>query len=116
MDSWQERFGTFLPTEAAAYGWDLAALCGKLTTDFRDQQRPDGWIQHVRRTHQRWTTRHSRSRSRIFPGWLTFSTAIGRSCARTTTRSGKLHRADPAPARPRRADLAPPEQGQAEAG
>jgi alpha-L-rhamnosidase len=45
MDSWQERFGTFLPTEAAVYGWDLAALCNKLTMDFRDQQRPDGWFQ-----------------------------------------------------------------------
>jgi len=44
MDSWQERFGTFVPTEAAAYGWGLAALCGKLTADARDQQRSNGWI------------------------------------------------------------------------
>ncbi|MBM3272588.1 hypothetical protein FJY94_04935 [Candidatus Kaiserbacteria bacterium] len=44
MDSWQERFGTFLPTEASVYGWDLAALCGKLAADARDQQRADGWI------------------------------------------------------------------------
>ena len=43
MDSWQERFGTFMPSEAAVYAWGLGALCGKLTTDFRDQQRPDGW-------------------------------------------------------------------------
>lgn len=43
MDSWQERFGTFMPSEAAVYAWDMAALCTKLTTDFRDQQRPDGW-------------------------------------------------------------------------
>jgi alpha-L-rhamnosidase len=43
MDSWQERFGTFMPSEAALYGWDLGALCGKLMTDFRDEQRPDGW-------------------------------------------------------------------------
>jgi alpha-L-rhamnosidase len=42
MDSWQERFGTFLPTEAAVYGWRLTAFCRKLTTDFRDQQRADG--------------------------------------------------------------------------
>lgn len=44
MDSWQERFGSFLPTEASVYGWNLAALCGKLAADARDQQRPDGWI------------------------------------------------------------------------
>ncbi len=43
MDSWQERFGTFMPSEAAVYAWDMAALCTKLTTDFRDQQRADGW-------------------------------------------------------------------------
>ncbi|MFA6108237.1 MAG: alpha-L-rhamnosidase N-terminal domain-containing protein [Candidatus Latescibacterota bacterium] len=43
MDSWQERFGTFVPGEAAVWGWGLGALCGKLATDFRDQQRPDGW-------------------------------------------------------------------------
>jgi alpha-L-rhamnosidase len=43
MDSWQGRFGTFLPSEAALYAWDFGALCGKLTTDIRDQQRPDGW-------------------------------------------------------------------------
>ena len=43
MDSWQERFGTFMPAEAAVYGWGLGALCGKLARDSRDQQRPDGW-------------------------------------------------------------------------
>jgi alpha-L-rhamnosidase len=44
MDSWQERFGSFVPTEASVYGWNLAAVCGKLAADARDQQRPDGWI------------------------------------------------------------------------
>jgi alpha-L-rhamnosidase len=44
MDSWQERFGTFMPGEAAVYNWNMAALCCKLTTDFRDQQRADGWF------------------------------------------------------------------------
>jgi len=43
MDSWQERFGTFMPSESSLCGWDLAAYCRKLTGDFRDQQRPDGW-------------------------------------------------------------------------
>ena len=42
MDSWQERFGTFVPGEASVYNWNLPAICNKLTTDFRDQQSPDG--------------------------------------------------------------------------
>ena len=42
MDSWQERFGTFMPGEAALYNWNMAALCGKLASDFRDQQTADG--------------------------------------------------------------------------
>lgn len=44
MDSWQERFGTFMPSEAAVYAWEMAAVCAKLTCDFRDQQRADGWV------------------------------------------------------------------------
>ena len=42
MDSWQERFGTFMPGEASVYNWNLPAFCNKLTTDFRDSQNPDG--------------------------------------------------------------------------
>lgn len=42
MDSWQERFGTFIPGEATIYNWNVHQLCRKLITDFSDQQEPDG--------------------------------------------------------------------------